>query len=508
MISLLERYKDRIVGVYSCYDRILIQGTLPGLCYSGGMTAYLHSKGIRIFDYPKFAEPYRDKVRASIEGVAKENGFQIEFIRKIKSFRKEDRIQEIIGQRGNAPGVVHIFSAMENCDSYKPWHDKKTGKTFLKPDSGKCLHYYVYFIDALLGLCHLRIPTWCPFRLQFYFNGHNLLASQLRQKGVDFSRNDNAFMNFSDWKIAQELSDGFNVRPLHRLLDRFVARFCPITNDLGAEYHWSLMQVEYATDVVFRSEEDLRPVYDSLVRTAIHAVKADNIATFLGRKISPLYQGEVGSNFSTRIEGTRIRHSMGPVSIKMYDKFGSVLRIETVANDVGFFKHHREVEQRDGEKVFKIAPVKKSIYSLQPDLRSLMAAANQRYLDFLSVLIDPEPGIKALEKVSKPIEENGRHYRGFNYISDEDQKVFEILSRGEFNISGLRNRDVRKYLPDKSPLQISHIFKRLRTHGLLKRIGRTYKYYLTAFGRTVSLASLKLKELVLIPMLAEVPLAS
>ena len=57
--------------------------------------------------------------------------------------------------------------------------NKRTHETFLKPTTGKCLHYYFYFIDEELGLCYLRVPTWCPFRLQFYFNGHSWLARQL-----------------------------------------------------------------------------------------------------------------------------------------------------------------------------------------------------------------------------------------------------------------------------------------------------------------------------------------
>jgi DNA-binding transcriptional ArsR family regulator len=314
---------------------------------------------------------------------------------------------------------------------------------------------------------------------------------------------DNAFVKISDWKTAQKLSNDFSVRPIHRLLDRLVNRFCPVTRDLDIDYHWSIMQVKYATDIVFRRREELQPIYDSLIRTAIHAVKADDISTFLGRKLSPLYEGEAGNRYNIRIEGTRIRHSMGPVSIKMYDKFGQILRIETVANDVSFFKHHREVEQRDGKKVFKLAAVKKYIYSLQPDIRQLMAAANKRYLAFISTLIDPRAGVKTLDKISRPVEENGRHYRGFNFVSPEDQHLFEILSRGEFNISGLRNKDLRRYIHGKTPSQMSHILKRLRTHGLIKKIGHTYKYYLTAFERFVILAGLKLKELVLIPALCD-----
>jgi hypothetical protein len=503
MVSLLERYKDRIEGVLSCYDRVLITATLPGFCYAGGMTSYLKGKKIRIFDYPQFAQPFADTIRKNAERLAEENGLEIEFIRKIRSFRKEDRIQEIITKRGVHPGLVHVFSAMEICESYQPWHDKKTGNTFLKPKSGKCLHYYFYFIDPDLGLCHLRVPTWCPFRLQFYFNAHNLLAAELRKRKIEFSMVDNAFLRIADWKTAQEISDGFSVRPIHRRLDSFADLYCPITHDLGVAYHWSLSQVEYATDIIFRSRDDLYPIYDMLVRTAVHAIKAEHVATFLGRKLSPLYQGELGNDFDTRIQGTRIRHSMGSAAIKMYDKFGTILRIETVANDVGFFKHHREVEQKDGQKVVKLAPVRKTIYSLQPDLRELMAASNQRYIGFLSALDDPHSRTDAIDKLSRPVEEEGRHYRGFNVLTDEDQVLFQVLSRGEFNISGLRNKDLQKHLQDKKPFQISHILRRLRTHGLLKKVGRTYKYYITSFGRLVTTAALKVRELVLIPALAQ-----
>lgn len=92
------------------------------------------------------------------------------------------------------------------------------------------------------------------------------------------------------------------------------------------------MQVEYATDIVFKRQEDLKLIYENLTRTAIHSVKPENIATFLGKKLHPSYQDEVGNNFSTRIEGTCVKFKMGANSIKMYDKYDIILRIETTTN--------------------------------------------------------------------------------------------------------------------------------------------------------------------------------
>ena len=313
------------------------------------MTSYFYEHQIRTFDYPKWAEPLREALRTNMERIAAENGIEIEFVRTKKSFRKEDRVKEVLEKRGEHPGVVCILSAMEPCSSSKPWHDKKAHKTYLKPDDGKCLHYYVYFNDQDLGLCSLRVPTWCPFRLQFYCNGHSILARQMSQRNIEYRALDNAFGWIADIEQAQKLADEFRVEILHRKLDEFADRYCPVVKQFQRDYHWSLDQVEFATDIVFRKQSDLQAIYERLTRTAIHTVKPDNIATFLGRKLNGNYQDEMGNRFNTRIEGTRIegtriKHTMGPVSIKMYDKFRLILRIETTVVNVSFFKHYREVE--------------------------------------------------------------------------------------------------------------------------------------------------------------------
>jgi hypothetical protein len=309
----------------------------------------------------------------------------------------------------------------------------------------------------------------------------------------------NAFVQIDDFAAAQKLADGFAVRKLHHKLDRYARQFCPVVRHFRGGIHWSLMQLEYATDLVFRRREDLAPLYDGLVRTAIHAVKAENVATFLGRKLDGRFGGELGNDFHTRIEGTRIRHHMGPASLKMYDKHGRVLRIETTANQVGFFKHHRTVEHPDGTSSKQLAPVRKSIYSLGV-LAELLGAANRRYLEFLSALDDPGVGTPAVEKIARPVRENDRPYRGFNLFHGDDLDLFQAIVRGEFAISGLRNRDLQQRL-GRSGSQVARMLKRLRLHGLLKKIGRTYKYYLTHFGQTIIAAALRLREIVVLPAL-------
>src|ERR1039458_5740793 len=462
---MARRYATQIGGVLSCFDRLLMFGTLPKVCFADGMTAYLYQHKVRIFDYPRFALPAGRR------------------------------------QRAEQPGLVCILSAMEPCATYKPWYDRETGKTYLKPEDGKCLHYYFYFLDEELGLGYLRVPTWLPCRLQVYFNGHNWLAAQLKKRDIGYRMLDNAFVEIDDWAQAQRIADGWQAKRIHWKLDELAKRFCPIFRDFGVAYHWSLDQCEYATDIVFRRQAELQAIYGNLTRTAIHTVKPDNIATFLGKKLVPQFQGEMGNRFNIRIEGTRIKHTMGPVSLKLYDKFGLILRIETTVNDVSFFRHYRKVEHRDGTSETKWAPMLKTVYSL-PALRELLVAANRRYLEFLSTIDDPGAGINKLTRVSQTVQQNERSYPGFNFFDDDDQMLFEALARGEFNISGLQNKTLRPHLPDKSSGQVSRLPKRLRLHGFLKKVGRTYKYYLTTLGKEVIAAGLNLKEIFLVPQLA------
>ncbi len=165
MKPLTERYQADLLGVLSCFDRMIITGTLPGACYAGGMTRFLNFRPIKIFDDAKvFADPWRERIRQCAHELADARGVTIEHVNK-PGIRKEDRIAQVIARCGKHPRRVHILSAMEACSAYKPWYDKNTHKTFLQHTQGKCLHYYFYFIDAEVGLCYLRVPAGCPFRL-------------------------------------------------------------------------------------------------------------------------------------------------------------------------------------------------------------------------------------------------------------------------------------------------------------------------------------------------------
>ncbi len=270
----------------------------------------------------------------------------------------------------------------------------------------------------------------------------------------------------------------------------------------GQSYHWSLMQVEYATDLLFRSQATLQPLYEQLSRQSVLSVRAEQIATFLGHKITSQLAQEIGSRFATRIEGTCIKHRFGKSSVKMDDKFGVVLRLETTSNDVSAFKHHRKVEHRQGPATRALAPVKKTIYSLK-DLRDILLGCNRRYLAYLSALDDVSAGVKALDRLTRPHAVKGKTIKGVNFFNPVEQALLRALQRPAFNIAGIRlsrpHAAPHQGLGGR-PLQTAPAPAPPRPDQARRR--GTYRYYLTRLGRAAIAACCRLTEQTIIPALA------
>ncbi len=496
---LTERFGQNIAGVLGCFDRVVIFGTYKPICYPAAMGYQLFEMGFRLLDYEKkFANTLRLQIVAHMKEVAVEEDLSIQHVGS--RVRKEELVSQIVEERGDHEGIVCILSAMESCSCFKV--GKKNGFLGLQWSGGKCLHYYVYVIDPDYGLCYLRIPTWAPFRLQFYCNGHNWLERRMQAEGIGFKKAGNCFVGIDDFDRARELADGFDPKPLHRRLDELAARFVAVHPRWGEQLHWSVFQAEWSTDIVFKSERILPTLYHELARTATVEIQCSDIYGFLGKRLTASSAKEVSNRLQTLIEGTRIKHSLGKASIKMYDKQKRVLRIETTVNDITIFKHYREVKHRDGSRETKYASMRKSIYSLGA-LAEQMQACNKRYLQFISQWRDHTKQRTDLRKVVRSTKDDKqRSYRGLNFFMKDDLEFMLAIMRAEYSLTGFSNRVLQRQLPGWSSQKIGRMLKRFRVLRLIKRAGKTYKYYLAALGRKTMVAALQIKERVILPEMA------
>ena len=410
--------------------------------------------------------------------------------------------------------MVCILGAIERCRGFKVGKNQKTGFLQLQWSLGKCQHFYVYFIDAEFGLCHLRIPTWAPFRLQFCCNGHDWLERPMRAAGLRFKKADNCFTQASDFAAAQALLKNFEPQRLHRMLDQMAARGVAVHGRFGQSLHWSVYQAEWSTDIVFQNDRVLPELYREIVRTAAIEVGCSDIYRFLGKPPRTNSKAEPGRRLQTLVQGTRLKHTLGATSLKMYDKVGSVLRIECTTSDVTTFQHRRKVEPRRsagpgasqtgagscGE--IKWAPMRKTSYSLGA-VAEAMSACNRRYLGDISQWPGRTRERHAWGKITASRrDEKDRAVRGVNFFRADDLQFLRALQRGEHQIQGGRNRTLQPHLPGWKPARIGRTLRRFRVLKLIKPVAGTRKYYPTARGESLVIAGLQLTERIILPAFA------
>ncbi len=275
------------------------------------------------------------------------------------------------------------------------------------------------------------------------------------------------------------------------------------------DYYWSIHQSEWATDILFRDAASLAKLYPRLVHHGLTTFLSPDVMRFLGRSIPAngnipsQLQAEVTSDMKRRPEGVRIKHRLGKNSVKMYDKQGSVLRVETTINDVAGFKSFRAPERKpEAEKDW--LPMRKGISDLHR-LGETSQAANDRYLQAMASVEDSTPLGRLTARLGQPAKRNGRRVRALNPHAPEDAKLLELISRGEFTINGFRNRDLRPLLfaeadasrqaQRRRAAAVSRQLALLRAHGLIKKLPRTHRYLLTKQGRVVATALMTVRNI-------------
>jgi len=355
------------------------------------------------------------------------------------------------------------------------------------------------------------VQTWFPLQIQIYLNGHEWLARKLTQRGIDHTKIDNVFIRIEELARSQRLADRFAHLNWPRLLNRYARQVVPQLDDVlhGCEYYWVAAQAEYSTDVMFKNTQGLRELYPRLLSHSTLCFGATEVMNFLGRKLVGNFQGEVVSDLSTlvcrRTGGSRIKHRVKQNWLKMYDKAGLVLRVETVINNPEEFRVRKNV-LRDGKQRTEWVALRKGVAYLFR-YREISLQANARYLDALAAVDDPTPGTQALQRLTTTKKDAaGRSCPGFNPMAQDDATLFKSLMDGEHCLNGFTNRDIRSRLtgtcwlracaedPKKASAKVGRCFRRLHAHGLIAKVPRSRRWRVTAYGRRTMGTSLYLRE--------------
>lgn len=489
----LDQFAALITCVLSCFDRVIFKGYLP-FHSEGELNSWVdYGLKIRRTDFITQLELRSEELVAHAKSLAEKAGRPYEY--RQGWFRKELLIQDIVRRDGITEGLVAVLCVQETCRTVKLAHGDKRPRLIFAKRPQRVLYYY--FCDADFGLMHIRVESWFPYTIQVYVNGHDWLARQMTRRKLPFTQHDNCFTSLADPGAAQQLADRFAQQNWVRQLSKWTRMVNPHVARGGwlhdREYYWITEQAEFATDVLFQDRSKLARLYPRLLDHAVVNFSASDILTFLGRKLNGNFQGEVLTDCKKqRLPGARVKHRVKENWLKMYDKIGLVLRVESVINSPREFKVRR-TRNRNGLPTKVWCPMNKGVTNL-PSYQSVCRAANDRYLNALSVVNDPTPAYALVSDLTEPKVCQGRRYAGFNPARTDDVKLFAAVLSGSHELRGFHNADIRRRLRSepRNALErrrqanaISRLLKRLHVRGLIAKIPRTRRWKVTARGQSV-----------------------
>jgi hypothetical protein len=470
------------------------------------MRAHLCAGKVLLKDFRDHAEGLTGQIHARACAAAAAVGRPYRFLRTSRT-SKEGIARELLERDNVRAGLVTVLGALEPAVVMTVRLNRETGRLEPRQEDRRVLHLYHYFNHEQFGLCHVRVQTWYPFTVEVWVNGREWLARQMDEAGIAYVRRDNCFTHLADPLRAQSLGDAQQRADWPRLLDGLLKVAHPlherITRPLNLHYYWTAVQSEHATDLLCKDTVTLSQIYPAWVRHGLNSFGCIDVMRFLGHRV-PATTGRVNGRFKAealtsyrhRPEGVRLKHWVGQNSIKVYDKAGQVLRVETTLNAPEVFKLWLgpEKKKRGSKSKERWRRLRRSVTDL-PARAALSQAANARYLQALAATRGDCPLGEAVASLCQPVRWEGKRYRALHPFASAESAVFALINRGDFTVEGFRNADLQRALfAGEAPTEqeqrrrsakASRWLRLLRAHGLIRKVPGRRRYLVTAKGREI-----------------------
>jgi len=501
-VTFVDRFRQSIIGTLSGFDRLVFRGWLLPLMRDFGMYLFLEKSGVQLLDFKQYAVETTDCIRQASLREAERLKRPILFLERANT-DKEALARKLLARDPVERGLICAFKTLEPCMTFEYHRSKDRKERGLRLRPGKCLHLYKYYLHPRFGFMNVRLQTWFPFSIQICLNGREWLARQLERERRAFKRVDNCFTWFENPELAQRRMDRQLETDWPSVLDPVAQAINPahpaIFEAAPMRYYWTAYQTEWATDVMFKDPRTLAEVYPALTRYAMLHFQSPDVMRFLAQKAPGNFTGEIVTSFKDRAEGVRVKHWVRGNSVKMYDKAGSILRVETTIGNTTDFKVYRpRADSPDDPKTLAWRPLRKSVADLHRRAQ-VSQRSNDTYLDALAAVNDETPTGTLLDTVSRPATYRGRRIRALRIGDADDVALLKATSRGEFATNGFRNRDLRAILyPTTKKMteadirrqssRVSRLLRMLRAHGVIRKVPRTHRYQVTDRGRQLTAA--------------------
>jgi hypothetical protein len=516
MQQFIQKFADRILGILSGFDRLVLRGTVRRLNYSfhdasrnitvaRGMEEYLWQNQILFKDYGDHVRKVSQRIKERSLKPFRDAGLPIIFSRD-PNLDKDLLARQMAAKHGISRGLVCAISTLEPSPTFDYIKSRIARRT--RPSHV----LYQYQLHEELGWMYARLQTWFPFNIQIGVNGREWLSRQMDREGLKYRQTGNCFPWIEDYQRAQELLNQQLETNWVELLQTLAQSLNPLHDEIftryPASYYWTCHQSEWATDIVFDDADFLQRLMSLVIPHAMHSYRSADVLRFFGKRLNKSgaipanFHGELQTDYKQRQEGERVKYWMDGNSTKCYDKAytesGNVLRAaETTINNVKPFRSYRPKEG-GAEDDLQWRTMRKGVADLHRRTE-ISQKTNERLIHALASVDDSRKLEELTATLQQPTIWKQRRVRALRPFA-EDKELLAAINHGDFLINGFRNRDLQALLyptPAESPKQqryrsaaVSRKLRMLRAHGIIHKIPYTHRYQVAQDARPILVAVL------------------
>jgi hypothetical protein len=472
--------------VYHCFDRIVILGHLPLLTRPENIVHFfrdVHGIGAITKDVLR---QRTTEYNQWVEAFARNHDIPIEWAEK--GVRKEDYVRPWLrrAERHNCNGVYFILKSLEVGPSFRSAMPKYPAADpdyrILAKQRSRYAHYYFYVRDQVLGPIALCIGSFLPFSITYYLNGHHFIEQQLRSAGIQFRKNDNAFLWVADAKALQAAADALSAKLIRSRLDYWSLMLGPKFSKkdrqaINLSRYYSLQQVEYCRNLIFRRNFPIHKLFERSCDLGLLRLSADRISQVFGWRLHKRLPGKLSSVLERTEHGHHVLRAYAKNAVmRMYEKFSTFLRLEALSNNLKDFALNKGLDNID-------------------KVRRILGAVTDRFAQFEAEALDVHVDFPLFQRLALPIPRGSGKIPGIKLHDTRMLRLMEVLLHAGTKVLGWRTIDIHQTIlssfslaPDSySITQLRYDLRKMKAHGLLERDGRRYAYRLTTKGSRAAL---------------------
>jgi hypothetical protein len=475
-----------LVFVYHCFDRIVINGYLNGLSRPEQVVHFVREVlGIPVVSKEVLSRRSND-YQNWVEAFARNRRIPMEWAGK--GVRKEDYVLPALRRmvKKNAWGVYFIFKSMEQGRTFRisvpKYPTQDPNYRMLAHQMSRFTHYYFYIRDEVLGPIIVRVASFFPFHATYWLNGHSFIERELIKSGIDFRKDDNAFLAVDDVAALQAAADRLSPQVIRKQLDYWTLILGPKfskkeRSQMSLSRFYSITQVEYCRNFIFKRHYPIHKIFERSCEIGLWRLTANRISEIFGVRLTRKLHGKLATVIEQIEDGHHVfRANFKSALLRQYEKFSLFLRNELLSNNLNDFGLRKGLDHLDA-------------------VRKRFQAITDRFATFQSQCLNVHVDFPLLQKIALPVTLGSVRYPGIKIHDTRIIRLLEVLLHGGNTVGGWTAKQIHEAVVTTFQLsprtyglnQLRYDLRKLKGHGLLQRDGRRYAYRLTAKGVDVAL---------------------